>query len=115
MKRLLQLAIIGLALVPPAYAQFAGPSETGAESTVAQAQAARSGTYVTVTGNVVSHLREEYYLFRDSSGEIRVEIDDSVWRNRKVDPETRVRLNAEVDRNSAGTVYLWVKSLDIVQ
>lgn len=58
--------------------------------------------------------RENYYTFRDETGEIRVEIAPSVWQNRQVGPDTKVRLLAEVDRNLAGTVYLWVKSLTII-
>jgi uncharacterized protein (TIGR00156 family) len=114
MKRSLPLAMICLLLSAPAFAQFTGPSGTGQESTVEQARNARVDTYVTVTGNILAHLREDYYTFRDATGEIRVEIEPSVWRNRKVGPDTKVRLLAEVDRNAAGTQYLWVESLEIV-
>jgi uncharacterized protein (TIGR00156 family) len=68
-----------------------------------------------VIGNIVAHLRGDYFNFRDDIGEIRVEIEPEVWRNREVGADTTVRLLAEVDRNSAGTVYLWVQSLDIVK
>jgi uncharacterized protein (TIGR00156 family) len=106
-------ALIALALsAPVAQAQFTGPSARGQEMTVAAATAARPGTYVTMTGTVVSHLRGDYYLFRDASGEVRVEIEDDVWRGRSIGPETRVRLVGEVDRGSGGSVYVWIKSLD---
>jgi Uncharacterized conserved protein len=52
--------------------------------------------------------------FATATGEIRVEIEDRVWAGRPVDPETDLRLRAEVDRNAAGTVYLWVQSLDVL-
>ncbi len=113
MKRYLGFAIIFLLLPLMAQAQFTGPSTTGSPSTVEQALNARAGTYVTVTGNIVSHLREDYYTFRDETGEIRVEIEPPVWQSREVGPETKVRLVGEVDRNSAGTIYLWVKSLEM--
>jgi uncharacterized protein (TIGR00156 family) len=111
-RRALMLAAILAAT--SAAAQFAGPSVRGAEVTVEAARAARVDSYVTVTGRIVSHLREDYYVFRDATGEIRVEIEDRVWAGRRVDPETPVRLRAEVDRNAAGTVYLWVQSLDVL-
>ena len=95
-------------------AQFTGPSVAGSAVTVAQAKAALPGRYVTVAGHVVSHLREDYYNFRDASGEIRVEIESSVWQGRKVGPDTKVRLVAEVDLGVTGR-YLWVKSLDVVE
>lgn len=114
MRKLLIVAMVSLLLPAIATAQFTGPTARGQTSTVAQAQKARVDTYVTLTGNIVSHLREDYYTFRDSTGEIRVEIEPEVWRNRKVGPDTTVRLLAEVDRNAAGTLYLWVQSLEIV-
>lgn len=100
--------------VTTAKAQFTGPSARGQEMTVAAAAAARPGTYVTLVGSITSHLREEYYLFRDATGEIRVEIADNIWRGRQVGPETRVRLLGEVDRTLTGTVYIWIKTLDLV-
>jgi len=66
-----------------------------------------------VTGNIVAHQREDYFTFRDRTGEIRVEIGSSVWQNRKIDPETRVRLLGEIDSGPAGR-YLYVKSLTVV-
>jgi len=80
---------------------------------VAQVAKARLGSYVIVTGNIVAHQREDYFTFRDRTGEIRVEIGSSVWQNRKIDPETRVRLLGEIDSGPAGR-YLWVKSLTVV-
>jgi len=115
MKRYWSLAIVSLLLSAPSFAQFTGPSGTGRSSTVEQARNAAIDTYVTVTGKIVAHLREDYYTFRDATGEIRVEIEPPVWRGRKVGPDTEVRLVAEVDRNAAGTLYLWVESLQIVE
>jgi uncharacterized protein (TIGR00156 family) len=115
MKVLFALVMILLVTFSTAHAQFTGPSVTGPASTVEQARNAARNTYVTITGNIVAHLREDYYTFRDATGEIRVEIGKPVWRNRKIGPDTKVRLVAEVDRNFAGTIYLWVKSLEIVE
>jgi uncharacterized protein (TIGR00156 family) len=114
MKRLLQIAcLLAIATTVPATAQFTGPGAAGAEVSAAQATAARPGTYVTLVGNIVTHLREDYYTFRDSSGEIRVEIASNLFQNRTVSPETQVRLLGEVDIGRSGP-YVWVKALDIV-
>lgn len=112
MKRL-SLALATALFAATASAQFTGPGASGREHTVDQIADVRLGSYVTVTGNIVAHQREDYYTFRDATGEIRVEIANSVWRDREISPETRVRLLGEVDRGSAGR-YLWVKSLEIV-
>jgi uncharacterized protein (TIGR00156 family) len=111
---LLALPLALLALTAPASAQFTGPSARGQEMTVAAATAARPGTYVTLSGNIVAHLRGDYFQFRDASGEVRVEFAEGVWGGRPVSPESRVRLVGEVDRGAGGTVYVWIKSLDIL-
>jgi uncharacterized protein (TIGR00156 family) len=111
-KKLLVSLFLGL-LTLNAWAQFTGPGATGQEITVAQIADTRLGSYVTVTGNIVAHQREDYFTFRDATGEIRVEIGNSVWQNRKIAPETKVRLLGEIDRGPAGR-YLWVKSLQVV-
>lgn len=111
-RRMLLLALAGL-LASPAVAQFTGPSVAGRTVTVEQARNARLGSYVTVTGNVVAHQRGSFYTFRDATGEIRVEIEGSVWQGRAVGPTTKVRLLGEVDQGFAGR-YLWVKSLEVV-
>ena len=108
------LAIVFAALTATSvHAQFTGPSVTGRETTVANIANVRAGSYVTLTGNIVTHLREEYFMFRDASGEVRVEIDDSLWQGRKVGPETRVRLMGEVERSIKGR-YVDVKTLEIL-
>lgn len=113
-KSLRLAALVGACLLASnAIAQFSGPSATGRTLTVQQAREARVGSYVTVTGNIVNHLRADYYTFRDASGEIRVEIASGVFQGRKIEPATKVRLLAEVDTSPAGR-YLWVKTLEVV-
>ena len=108
-------ALAGLLLaLGQASAQFIGPSVSGQGMSVAQALDARAGTYVTLTGSIVSHLREEYYLFRDKSGEIRIEVSGQVWGGRQVGPENTVRIMGECDRSVAGP-YVWVKTLSLVE
>jgi uncharacterized protein (TIGR00156 family) len=112
--RLLTAALTLAMLAAPASAQFAGPSARGQETTVAAVQDARLGSYVTVSGNVIAHDREDYYIFQDATGQIRAEIERRVWSGREVTPSTPVRLRAEVDRGFRGR-YLSVESLEIVQ
>jgi uncharacterized protein (TIGR00156 family) len=95
------------------FAQFTGPSISGRESTVAQISNTRVGSYVILTGHIIAHQRDEYFTFRDKTGTIRVEIENRLWQNREISPETRVRLMGEVDRGLSGR-YIWVKSLDVI-
>jgi uncharacterized protein (TIGR00156 family) len=112
MKRFAALLLLSL-FASTATAQFTGPSATGPETTVRQLSDVRLGSYVTVTGNIVAHQRKDYFTFRDASGEIRVEIESSVWQGRQIGPETRVTLLGEVDVSAAGR-YLWVKSIQVL-
>ncbi len=113
--RLTAFALAGLLLAfGQASAQFTGPSVSGQGMSVASALDARAGTYVTLTGSIVSHLREDYYMFRDDSGEIRVEVSGKVWGGQQVGPEKTVRIMGERDRSVAGP-YIWVKTLSVVK
>ena len=114
MIRFLVAASVAWLLATPASAQFTGPSVTGSAVSVAELRTALPGRYVTVSGQIVAHQREDFYTFRDASGEIRVEIEPSVWRGRPVGPDTRVRLLAEVDMGLTGR-YLWVKTLELIE
>lgn len=107
------LIAVSLLASSPVSAQFVGPSVRGQPTTVAQVEQARIGSYVTLTGNIVDHQRSDYFTFRDSSGQIRIEVSPQVFAGRQVTPETTVRVMGEIDRGLFGR-YVWVKSLDIV-
>jgi uncharacterized protein (TIGR00156 family) len=114
MKKILPVVLFAsLLFALDVSANFTGPSVTGQASTVQQVMSARVGSYVTLTGNIVSHQREEYFTFQDDTGTLRVEIGNTVWRGRDIRPETRIKLFGEIDSGPAGR-YLWVKSLDVV-
>ena len=95
-----------------AMAQFTGPSTAGRPSTVAETRDMRIGSYVTLTGNVINHLRGDYFTFQDATGEIRAEIHPSVWNGRKVGPTDKVQLLGEIESGSGGR-YIWVKTLTV--
>ena len=114
MKSKLAILLFCSLITSTALAQFTGPEIMGTEHTVEQISDMRLGSYVTVTGHVISHQRGAYFTFRDDTGTIRVEIEGPVWRNRLVSPDTKVRLLGEIDHGSAGR-YLWVKSLEVIE
>jgi uncharacterized protein (TIGR00156 family) len=109
----LAIAILVLGLAgSPATAQFVG-SGGGEEISVEEALSTPLNTYVTVTGSILEHLGEEYYLLADDSGEIRVEIPNALWRGTRVESTDTVRIRGEVDEDSEG-IYLWVVTIDLV-
>lgn len=94
------VVILALSATIPASAQFVGPGSThiGGKVTVAQVADIRPGTRVTLTGNFVQRYRQDYYRFRDETGEILVEVDRRLWRNRLIGPYTPVQVIGEVER-----------------
>jgi uncharacterized protein (TIGR00156 family) len=52
---------------------------------------------VRLQGYIVEHIREDYYLFRDDTGDMRVEIYPSRMPSTPFTKDTRVTLTGEVD------------------
>ena len=100
---------------PGARGGFHGPGETVRITTVAQAKSAWDDTPVVLIGHIVSRAGgdHEHYLFRDSTGEIVVDIDDKLFMGRTVTPQTTVRLYGEVDKELMERTKIDVKSFEI--
>lgn len=112
-KPLLALLAAGL-VSAAAMAQFTGPSASRQVITVSEVEGTRRGARVTLEGNIVERQREDYFTFRDATGDIRVEIQRNVWQGREVGPETKVRITGDADRDRRGR-YVFVEALDIIQ
>jgi uncharacterized protein (TIGR00156 family) len=55
-------------------------------------------SWVVLSGNIINTLPGgKYYTFRDSSGEITVEIEPKVWRGLSVGPSDRVVIGGEIE------------------
>lgn len=96
---------------------FVGPGSTAGISTVAQAKSARDDSPCVLTGNIVQRMPgdNEHYLFRDSTGEILVEIDDELFMGRTVTPETQIRIYGEVDNEVFERTKVDVKNLEVLK
>lgn len=128
--RILLTAVLVVLLASPAWAAnggfqggalgagaggFQGPGGQGGVTTVANAKSAWDDTHVVLTGHIVSRAGgdHDHYLFRDSTGEILVEIDDELFMGRTVTPQMTVRLYGEVDKEMVGRTKIDVKSMEI--
>lgn len=110
MKKISILALSGLMMFGAANADFQAetPAATSAKggfvsgaetiATVKQVMEMRDDVPVIVKGNIVQRMGDEMYLFEDSTGTIRVEIDDDEWRGQTVTPTDTVKLYGDVDR-----------------
>lgn len=96
---------------------FQGPGTTTPTVNVQQAKRMADDTIVTLTGNVVSHITgtKDKYMFRDSSGEIVIEIDYKYFRGQTVTPANTVRITGEVDKDFGRAAEIDVKMLEVLK
>ena len=65
---------------------------------VSQARTLPKDSWVVLSGNIVNTLPGgKYYTFRDSSGDITVEIEPKVWRGLSVGVSDRVEIHGELE------------------
>jgi len=80
-----------------------GFSQKGTNLTTAkEAAQLRDDTKVVLRGNIVEHLGDDNYIFKDASGIIQMEIDDDKWRGQGISPMDLVEIHGEVDRDWNG-------------
>lgn len=85
---------------------FSGPTSSQMPTTAKQAVDSsmfNDDTPIVLTGKIVESLGGEMYKFRDSSGDVTVEIDHDEWYGLKVDPTTTVVIHGEIDKEYGGT------------
>ena len=91
-------AIAAIVAVAPVQAQFVGgPSHL--TTVKALADNGKDDQIVTLEGFITQQVKHEKYMFRDSTGEMLVEIDDEVFKGQRVDPKTKVRIDGELERD----------------
>lgn len=98
--------------VPADQGGFRGP--TPGLSSVEQAKTLRGDARVLLEGNIIKQIGHELYEFRDTSGTVYVDIDDKRWMGQTISPETKVRLEGEVDKDW-NSVEIDVKKLHVLK
>lgn len=78
---------------------FQGPSSKHIVRDVISALNASDEAQVELMGNIISSIGHDDYIFRDSTGDVTMEIDDNLWRGKVVTPETKVLIRGEVDKD----------------
>ncbi|WP_076414223.1 NirD/YgiW/YdeI family stress tolerance protein [Shewanella sp. UCD-KL12] len=112
-KKLTGSIILSCVLTLPAFAAYNGPGVSSHVKTAADASEAKDDTPVELTGHLVKSLGDEKYLFRDTSGDVEVEIDDALWRDIEVSSDTTVTLKGEVDDEWQG-IEIEIDSIALV-
>jgi len=90
---------------PAAQSNQAGGFKAGEASvvTVKQAEEMKDDSWITVRGTLEKQTGDEDYLFRDSSGTMKVEIDHKRWNGVTITPKDRVELTGELDKDFNAT------------
>lgn len=83
--------------------------------TVAEARELNDDAKVALEGFITDDFGNEMYLFKDSTGEINLEIDDDVWDNRMLDPDQLVRIYGEIDRDDDDYIKVEVEKIKDVK
>jgi|SRR5690625_2330161 len=111
MKKATLLLLVFFGFSIAAEAQFTGSNDV---KTVSEAQEMNDDTFVTLEGFVIEQLGDDDYMFQDETGKIEVEIDDDVWKQQSVDPETKIRIRGEIDKDFR-TRTIDVEQLSLVE
>ena len=114
---------LGLGFGASAFAQYQGPGSQlsqaqskGTITTVSEVRKrGRDDQMVTLTGFVTKKVGREKYLFRDSTGEIRIEIDDDVMPNEQFDEKTKVEVTGEVEKDFLHSIEIDAKAIRILR
>ncbi|MGL5238942.1 MAG: NirD/YgiW/YdeI family stress tolerance protein [Plesiomonas shigelloides] len=95
---------------------FSGPSQAPVTvSEVKKYSVMQDDTPVVLIGRITGAIGGEHYAFKDSTGEITVEIDHEDWRGVNVSPQNKVKIYGEVDKDFAQNPKIDVKRVEIIQ
>ncbi|MGN7438605.1 MAG: YgiW/YdeI family stress tolerance OB fold protein [Alcanivorax sp.] len=113
-KKILTLAAltasVTIASAPEASAQYKGPTANSI-TTVSEVLAnGKDDQYVRLIGTITKQVSEEKYTFADETGEIRVEIDNEVFKT-PVDENTKVEIRGEIENDFMETPEIDVESI----
>ena len=115
-KLLVSLAAAAALLAGSAHAQYVGPS-TGPDAPKTVAAILKTPVddqAVVLRGQLLRKVGNEKYTFSDGTAEIRVEIDDKVFMNRKIDAKTQVEIRGEVEKDFMESPEIDVSVLTVV-
>ncbi|WP_392566817.1 YgiW/YdeI family stress tolerance OB fold protein [Utexia brackfieldae] len=82
-------------------------------NTVEQAKQLPDDAWVVLKGHIVKQTGKEEYTFRDSTGDIQVEIDRHRWRGQTINPDDVVEIAGEIDKDW-NSIEIEVKEIKLV-
>lgn len=96
---------------------FSGPVSGAQADTVAKAVTLADDAPMVLTGNIVSQVAgsKDKFIFKDATGEVRMEIERKVFAGQTVTPQDTVRIIGKVDKDLGKDVEIEAKVLEIVK
>ncbi|HBZ57732.1 MAG TPA: hypothetical protein DEO49_01075 [Sutterella sp.] len=98
-----------------ASAQFVSANTTSVTTVKKVLQTGRDDQLVVLEGRITEQFGRKKYFFADKTGTIVAEIDDQVFAGRKVTPQNRLRVQAEVDKDRGQDAEIDVLHFDILK
>lgn len=100
MKKLLSLVTL-LAVSSTAVAGFNGGNVDAPKMTVAKAlKVKQDNAPVQITGKILRQVDNDEFIFGDSIGQIKIEVDDQAWQGLNVNPNETITIFGNVDHES---------------
>lgn len=98
MKKLLSLVAL-LTVSTSAVAGFTASNNTAApKSTVAQAlKIKQDNAPIQLSGKIIRQVDDDEFIFRDSTGEIKIDVEEGAWQGIDVTPNETITIFGQVD------------------
>ena len=107
---------IGLFLIGTTLrADFIDSSKKETIITTAEAKNAADDSWVTLKGQIVKKLGGDDFLFKDETGEIKIDVSKNAWKNQDITPDMTIIISGKVDQDDYDTVEIDVKNIEIVR
>lgn len=96
---------------------FRGPISGAKAETVEKAKTLADDAAVVLTGSLVSReaAQKDIYIFKDTTGDIKVKIERKVFRGNTITPENEIRIAGKVDKEDGKDIEIDVKNLEILK
>lgn len=97
-----------------ACAQFVSDTPAAVTTVATVLSSGKDNQLVTLEGRITEQIKHEKYRFADNTGTIVAEIDDKIFAGRKVTPRTKLRVEAEVDKDLLKDAEIEIHKFEIL-
>ena len=72
--------------------------ENSAVKTVKDALEAKDNTFVILEGNIVKQIDNDEFMFRDASGEVKIDVSKRACNGQTITPQDNIQIRGKVDK-----------------